>query len=133
MVQWLRRTPRGGMAFCLGVVTMALCSCSTLPAGQSQLKAPALPFVTKETGKLTVERQQFINVWSSTQVIYLAWMKGERIECAQNAACLAALDKIHEEAKAVYLTVEAKLRNPEAELDWENIAKILGLVAKFVL
>ncbi len=120
----------------LGLVALLLvgCAASDLKPGQAVL--PAVPFVTKETGRLTIERQEFVNTWAAAQVLFEGYVAQARVQCAGPCAdrvrC-AQLPDVEAQGKVIYLTVEAKLRNPEAVIDWANVAKILGLIAKMVL
>jgi hypothetical protein len=120
----------------IGLVGLLLsgCAASDLKPGQAVL--PAVPFLTKDTGVLTIPRQPFINTWGMVQVLWSSWMTQQKAFCAAKIIppdrC-AKLPEIEEQGRIVFVTVEGKLRNPEAEIDWENVAKIAQLIAKFVI
>lgn len=113
---------------------LAACTTAELPPGQAVL--PAVPFITKETGHLTMERQQFIDTWASAQVLFDGYIAQARTicagPCADRVRC-AQLPDVEAQGKVIKMTVDAKIRNPEATIDWANVAKILGLIAKMVL
>lgn len=95
---------------------------------------------TKPTGTITIERQEFINSWAVTKVLY------QRMRAQAAAVCIAettlprkldALDcaelaVIDRKAKALAIQVEAKIATPEAELDWVVIKDILSLLVGLV-
>lgn len=117
----------------LALLLIAACTTGDLKPGQAVL--PAVPFLTKPTGTLTIPRQQFVNTWTAVTVIFDAGLANAKAQC--KAGCVtkercARIPEIETEASAARLAVEVKLRNPEAEIDWANIEKLLTLAAKFV-
>lgn len=112
------------------VTTLVLCA---LVAGC----AGPVPFLQRPSDKITVERQQFINVWAQVKVLWEHSVKRDELLCQAPALLdperCAKLPALKEQAKAIYLTVEAKLADPEAEINWANIEKLLGLLAGALL
>ena len=125
------------MAVILLLLTLTLlagCAAEDIRPGKPVLQA--VPFVTKETGELTIPRQAFVDTWASTQVLFDAWMASEASRCAGPCADRRRCERLPEtveQGRVIKMTVDAKLRNPEATLDWDNIVKLLGLIAKVVL
>ena len=116
------------------IALLAGCTSEDIRPGTPVLQA--VPFVTKETGQLTIERQEFIDTWASVQVLFDAMLQNEKTGCAgpcRVPARCAQIPDVEAQGKVIKLTVEAKIRNPEAKVDWANVAKILGLIAKMVL
>jgi len=119
----------------LCVIILAACTTPARVLKTPLGDLPAVPILTKASGTITIERQQFIDTWAAVQVIYVAIMREYRVRCqaAPRIPQCVKVAGIDEQAKEVYLTVEAKIRNPEAEIDWDNVKELLGMLAKLVL
>ena len=126
-----------GVMALVAAVAVALGGCAKEDLRPGQPVVAAVPFVTKETGRLTIERQEFVDTWASVQVLFDGYVEQNKKLCAQvacrDAVRCALLPDVEAQGKVIKMTVEAKLRNPEATIDWQNVAKILGLIAKMVL
>ena len=113
---------------------LAGCAASDLPPGQAVL--PAVPFVTKHTGEVTLSREEAVTILAQTQVLARAWMRDAVLMCAaklRSPEWCARLPAVGEEMKVASMQAEAKLAHPEAKLDYEHIGQILSLLAKLVL
>jgi hypothetical protein len=99
--------------------------------------APNVPFLTKQTGKITIDRQEFIDNWSMIQVLWDFFMRTVDKTCAVPAVTdierCSLVPEIKARGKVFYAGVEAKIRNPERQIDQANVVALLSLLAKFVL
>ena len=103
------------------------------------LLLPGCAAFTKPTGTITIERQEFINTWAVTKVLY------KRMRTQAAAVCVAdtlprRLDKIDcadlasidRKAKVIAIQVEAKIETPESEIDWAVVKDFLSLLVGLV-
>lgn len=128
------------LLFLLLSISMLSGGCASLDEGSPKLVVGTVPFVTKSTGNITIKRQEFVTAWSSVQVVYEEALAGARSLC-ESPECSASLNEdrcsklqfISEQGRIIKVTVDAQLKNPESEVDWENVMKLLGLIAKFVM
>lgn len=80
---------------------------------------------TNPTGRITIDRQEFINTYAVVKVLYQrmrANFKGSPQE----------LLEIDREARALSVQIEAKIAVPESEIDWAVVAKLLGALISLV-
>lgn len=119
----------------LPVALVLAVACSSVDKGKPVL-VPAVPFLTKETGVITVPRSEFITTWAAAQVLYREQMKQIEGACLIGAWPKRACDRLPEvrdEARLMFLRVEARIKNPESTIDWDNVATLVGLLAKVVI
>lgn len=96
---------------------------------------------TKPTGNITIERQEFINAWAVTKVLYQRLRTQAERYCRTrppeealrldglNCGELADIDR---KAKVIAIQVDAKIAVPESELDYETIKELLGILVGLI-
>jgi hypothetical protein len=118
------------------VLTLILSACTASDYKPGQAVLPAVPFVTKETGQVTLSREEAVTILAQTQVLARAWMRDAQLMCAaklRSPEWCARLPAVGDEMKVLSMQAEAKLAHPEARLDYEHIGQLLSLLAKLVL
>jgi hypothetical protein len=113
----------------------------------------AKEFATDPTGKITIDRQEFINTYAVITVLYEGWYQfldaactaGEfperlmpspdalsRREKLRYERLCQRLPSVHEEVRALDVKIKAKIKIPESEIDWATIEKVLGALIGLV-
>lgn len=110
----------------LALVLLAVLGCS------ATIKNP----LVVETGRVTLDRQEFVDAWERTRTIYGRIVPLARERC--RTGCLtakecAAAKAAHEEFKRLDLEAETIIRNPEVRPNWELYRKALEAAAGIVL
>lgn len=110
-MQWIIRLAFGG-----------LLAVAALSAGCGVL--------TKPSGAITIERQDFVNAYARVKVLYWRAADIASRACAGGhwapAECAKAAE-LHSQAKKLVTEIDAKLAVPESEIDWARIMRILEL------
>ena len=87
---------------------------------------------TKPTGRITIERQSFINTYALLKVLTI------RMLADADAACDSRIWPIHtceqlkdtkRELQRLDLSIQAKIEVPESEIDWAVVMKVIGALA----
>jgi hypothetical protein len=123
-------------ALALAALALLLGACTTAVIKPGTPVLPAAPFVTKETGQVTLSREEAVTILAQTQVLYRAWRRDAQLMCTaklRSGEWCARLPKVDEEMKVLSMQAEARINHPEARLDYEHIGQILSLLAKLVL
>lgn len=92
---------------------------------------------TNPTGKITIERQQFINTYALVKILWRESRHHAELTCVrgpeeQVAGCLVALRKIDAQAKELAFNIEAKIAVPESEIDWAVVMGLLKAIVSLV-
>jgi hypothetical protein len=93
---------------------------------------------TKPTGRITVDRQDFIDSYALAKVLYQRVRSAGETYCLERQPpqarvdCMVELSKLDSQAKLASLEIEAKIAVPESEVDWGTIVTLLRLIAAMV-
>ena len=93
---------------------------------------------TRETGVITIPRQDFINSWAVVKVLYKQLRAEAETYCLAKptpearGSCLGNLHSLDTNAKVLALQVDAKIEVPESEIDWKVVKEFLGLLVGLV-
>jgi hypothetical protein len=88
------------------------------------------PF-TKPTGVITIPRQDFINTYASLKVLTESLVADAERGCSTkvlDAQFCTALPGMIGELKQIDNTIQAKIAVPESEINWDTIAKLIGVL-----
>jgi len=92
-------------------------------------------FFTKEVETIAIPLQDARNAYATIRTLYLDVATRAQAKCEKRelpeADCLR-LSGVADQAKALDFEIRRGLDNPKAEVNWENIAKLLELAGKFV-
>ncbi len=93
------------------------------------------PFVVP-TGKVTLDRQQFVNTYEALKTIYIRARPIADNLCSQRelseAQCQAMSESEHQ-LLLVDLEIQTVLRNPEVVPNWELIGKLVSALAGAII
>lgn len=95
----------------------------------------AKEFMTEPTGRVTIDRQEFIDFYATTKVLYRRMYEHVDALCAKGEAperTCQRLPILHEEIRALDVRIQAKIEVPESRIDWNNVAKLLGVLIGMV-
>lgn len=97
---------------------------------------------TKPTGKITIDRQEFVNTYAVVKVLYRRLYEQARASCEQHAKAKTedmmlawnceALPGFHAQARALDVQIQAKLEVAESELDWAVVVGLLKALVSLV-
>lgn len=92
---------------------------------------------TNPTGKITIERQEFINTYAVVKVLWKSLRENAELACAQAphgsvSDCFGKLHDIDARAKVLALQIEAKIAVPESEIDWAVVKDLLRAIVGLV-
>lgn len=98
---------------------------------------------TNPTGKITIERQEFINSYAVIKVLYKRLYAQALVSCEQHAKGAKAEDMMvawncealpgfHAQARALSVQIEAKIEVPESEIDWAVVNGMLKALVSLV-
>ena len=88
--------------------------------------------VTKPTGLITIERQEFINTYAVVKVLYKRMVEDATSRCEGDAVCLARVADTDSKARALDIQIQAKIEVPESEIDWVVVKDILKTLVSLV-
>ena len=95
----------------------------------------------RETGEITIPRQDFVNTWAVTKVLYSRLRAQAERYCQTRPPAEALrldtlncgeLPEIDREARALAVSVDAKIAVPESEIDWATVKELLSLLVGLV-
>ena len=93
--------------------------------------------LTKPTGVVTFDRQDFVNVYEKSKVLVDKVIAPQIVQaCVAGAISpsnCAAAGLLYKEWQKLVLDLDAKIANPETEIDRETMFKLLGLLVDLAL
>ena len=118
------------------VLLLALLVPGCAEAPQTVIGATVKDAFTNPTGKITFERQQFIDTYARARQLYITIRDRAAEACRAGqlpGGKCAELAEIAREAKLIDFEIQAKIGVPETQLDWDMIEKVLSFAVKMVL
>jgi len=118
------RNMRSHVIACVCMLALALSGCTV-----------AKEFFTDPTGRITIERQEFIDFYATTRVLYRRLYEHLDDLCAKGEAperTCQRLPLLHEQVRELDIRIQAKIEVPESRIDWANVAKLLGALISLV-
>jgi len=95
----------------------------------------AKEFFTDPTGRITIDRQEFIDTYAVVRVLYRRLHEHVDALCGKGEAperTCQRLPMLHEEVQQLNVRIEAKIEVPESRIDWATIAKLLATLISLV-
>ena len=87
---------------------------------------------TQPTGVITIERQQFINTYAVTKVLYTRLRTQAQAACERGEFDCTELAQVDREVRQLNATIEAKIAVPESEIDWAVVMALLKTLVGLV-
>lgn len=88
--------------------------------------------LTEPTGRITIDRQEFINTYATVKVLYLRLRSQAQLACERGEVDCDELRGIDKAAKALNVQIEAKIAVPESEIDWAVVMELLKALVSLV-
>lgn len=90
---------------------------------------------TNPSGRITIDRQDFINTYAIVKVLYKHMLVNLEELCASSIKppeqCVQ-LPLIKQKAHELNLKIEAKIEVPESEIDWGTVKELLSALISLV-
>lgn len=85
----------------------------------------ASEYFTEPTGRVCVDRQQFIDDYAVLKVLYKMLREDAQARCERGERTCDDLPLVDAQAKAISIRVQAKIEVPESELDKAAIKDLI--------
>ena len=88
--------------------------------------------LTTPTGRITIERQEFINTYAVVKVLYTRLRVQAQLACERGEVDCDELRRIDIEVRKLNTTIEAKIAVPESEINWAVVKELLGMIVGLI-